>query len=514
MTESILRIDVKAEIRKLTKQRFKSAGDYAVELVRWAAAQRPLRIDIEISSSRLSVTHDGQDLSQETLKRLVTLFDSSRPSSHRHRALVDLEEREGLALLAAFHPRASRVRIDGRVAGRRRGIEFDSSGMASSFVPGPGEGCTVTVRGRGRRPSMEKRLVEEACCYSLVPVRLNGKRINSGPRLKDTLVHVDLRNARLHGTIGLPALSDLTRIVRLKNGIREEEKIRPSIGGMIFHAVVGESDDDLDATWGTLRRAGRRLYQRLGKRFDELDESQRSRALKLLFDRYEATRDPALLDGVNAFKIHGYAPLDLAGVRLLARDREIFAVDPQQEAGDFDLEGRRVLRLDAMQRRFLEKELGTEILPPPPRFGLLGMWKRMSIRLRQARKKLLSVFGGGPGKPVRTSSLDSGEKAFLDIVSAEIRSGAFSLPGEARPFGIGVRMAQDQRRPWAKVERRDGRSEYRISRHHPLVEAMVAAVATDPSMVYPALVALTEGHDGWVDTRSVHQQAILARHGL
>lgn len=514
MRESVLTIDVRSEIRKLTKERFKSAGDYAVELVRWAAAQGPLRIDIEIRGSRLTVSHDGTPPSQTTVKRLVTVFDRTRAPSHRHSALVALEESEGLGLLAAFHPTSSRVKIIGRISGRLRGVEFDPSGVATSFTPDREDRCVVDVSGRGRRPRLEKKLILEACRHSLVPITLNGSRINVGPRLSNTLVHVDLRNARMHGTIGLPYSSDLTRIVRLRNGIRSEEKIRPAQRGMVFHAIVDESDDDLASTWGTLRRAGRRLYQRLARHFDEFDDAQRTRALELLFKRHESTRDLALLAGIRAFRVHGSRPLELGEVRELARDREIFALEPSQNISGFDVEGRNVLLLDAMQRRFLEKELGADILPPPPRFGRLGLARRLSIFARGLKKGLKQVFGGGPGRPVRDSHLEPQERAFLEVASAEVRSGAFVLPGEARPFGIKLRMAHGQKTPWASVERRDGRSEYRISRDHPLVLDIVSAVSRDPAMIYPALVALTDGHDGWIDTRAVHQQQILERLGV
>ena len=121
------------------------------------------------------------------------------------------------------------------------------------------------------------------------------------------------------------------------------------------------------------------------------------------------------------------------------------------------------------------------------------------------------AFGGGPGTRVGTDELDPAETGFLEAVRAEVRSGTFTLPGEDQPFAIGIRMAEGQRRPFVKVPRQDGRSEYRISRSHPLVEMMVEAVDNDPAFVYPALALLTEGHDGYVEAREGAQKAILGR---
>jgi len=514
MSENLLRIDVKAEIRKLTRQRFKTAGDYAVELVRWAASRLPLRLDIDVSRSRLEIRHDGKAIPGTTLKRLVTLFDHTRPPGERHAAIVAIEEEEGLGLLAAFSLKAPRVTIEATVEGRRRRVEFAPSGLASSTDPRAREGFVIEVRGSGRRPSLERRMLAEACRYSIIPISLDGARINRGPRVDDSLVYVDLRNQRLHGTIGLPATSDLTRIIRLRHGIRLEEKIRPGANGMIFHAVIDEQDDDIEASWGTLRRAARRLYQRLGKRYAELDDDHRARALKLLFERYEHTKDGALLKGVNAFRLIGGPRLDLDTVRAWSRAWPLFALDPSRPAAGYDLEGRRVFALDAMQRGFLERELERPLLPPPPRLGRIGAMRRLRMGARDLAKRVGEAFGGGPGRPVPDEDLSAAQRRFLEELSAEIRSGGFSLAGEARPFGLKIRMASGQRRPWLKVDRRDGRSEYRVSVDHPLVRAMIDAVEADPSLLYPALVALTNGHDGYADSRSVHQRAILTRYGV
>jgi hypothetical protein len=133
---------------------------------------------------------------------------------------------------------------------------------------------------------------------------------------------------------------------------------------------------------------------------------------------------------------------------------------------------------------------------------------------RDLARRVGEAFGGGPGRPVPDEALSEAQRRFLEALSAEIRSGGFSLPGEARPFGIRIRMASGQRRPWLKVARRDGRSEYRVSMTHPLVGAMIDAVEGDPAMMYPALVALAGGHDGYAESRAVHQLAILKRYGV
>ncbi len=514
MNKDLLRIDVDAEIRKLTRQRFKTVGDYAVELIKYVASCRPLLIDIEITSRHFKLTHDGRDFSMASLKRLIAIFDEDRSAANRHNALVELEKGDGFRLLAAFSVETARVSFSGRVDGRTRGLEFSPSKGARNFDASRQEDSRIVVRGRGRKLKLEKRLIVEACKYSIVPIWLNGERINHGPRIEQHLLDVDIRNARLHGTVGLPYKSDLTRIVQLKNGIREEEKVRSPVNGMVFHAIIDEKTDDFSASWATLRRASRRLYARLTRHFTQLGDKEKTRALELLFDRYKHTREQKLLKNVAAFRMVGAAPLDLEAVARKSVDARLFAIHPSESLQRYDLEGRKVLRIDAAQRAFLEDEIGVELFPPPTRYGRFGIFETIKSRLRDLKKKIGHALSGGPGKPVRAAHLEPPEGRFLEAVSAEVRSGGFSLAGEARPFEIKVRMADAQRRPWAEVKRGDSRSEYRISRNHPLVMDMIEAVERNPSYIYPALVLLTEGRDGYVDTREVHQHVILSRHGI
>ena len=252
----------------------------------------------------------------------------------------------------------------------------------------------------------------------------------------------------------------------------------------------------------------------LARHFMQLGDQEKTRALELLFDRYKHTRDQKLLKNVAAFRMVGAAPIDLETVRRKSVNVRLFAIHPSESLQRYDLEGRKVLRIDAAQRAFLEDEIGIELLPPPTRYGRFGILEAIKARLRDLKKRIGHALSGGPGKPVRTAHLEPSEGRFLEAVSAEVRSGGFSLAGEARPFEIKVRMADAQRRPWVEVKRGDGRSEYRISRDHPLVQDMIEAVERNPSYIYPALVLLTEGHDGYVDTREVHQRVILSRHGI
>jgi hypothetical protein len=507
----LLRIDVAAEIRKLVQRQFKSAGDYAVELVRFAASHRPMRIDATVRGSGFRVSHDGEPLDGNTVRRVAALFDPARSDEGRHRALVALENDSAAGVLAAFSVRSPRVTLEGSVEGSPKGIDFAPGRAPRRFDSRRKEGFSITVRGKGRDPALERRLLRESCRHSMVPIRLNGEVINKGLQLRDCLLHVDLRNPRLHGAVGLPRTSDLVRIDRLRHGVRIEEVVRAPTSGVVFHAVVDESDDDFEATWNTLRRAAKRLFARLAARFGELSEAGRERGLRLLTDRYRHARDRELLAGVKAFERVGGSPLEFEQLQVLAKSTTLYSIESNEQPEAYDCQGRVVLRIGARLRKFVERELAAPLLPPPPRTGAAGFGEWMRVTVRSIRAALRDAFGGGPGQRVGEEELDPAEMGFLESVRAEVRSGSFALAGEDRPFMIGIRMAEGQRRPFVRVPREDGRSEYRIARSHPLVEMMVEAVDNDPAFIYPALALLTEGQDGYAETRSGAQKAILDR---
>jgi hypothetical protein len=509
-------IDVAAEIRKLAGRRFRTPGDWAVELVRHVASLQPATIEVEVSRGRLRVSHDGDGLMGAALKRLAAVFDPRRSDAVRHEALVALEREHGLGLLAPFAVERARVRIEGLVDGRPRGLEFRPGRPPRAVVCARAEGFAITVRGAGRRPAIEKRLLREAGRHSLRPIFVNGERVNQGLALEGCLVQVDLQNPRLQAAVGLPLDSDLTRITRLRHGILLEEVVRASVNGMVFHAVADEKTDDLDATWNTLRRAARKLYETLSRRLPEMNAEFRPRAVRLLLDRFVHTREASLLLGAPLFpRLGGKVPLDLESVRRLAATGRVQALAPDESARGFDVEDREVLRISGYERRFLERELATPLAAPPRRAEGLRLGSGPARVLRERGRVLTRILSGGPGRPLPDKALDPAELRFIEVLRAEVRSGAFSLADDLDdPFHIGVRFADGQRRPWVRVARADGRIEFRVARGHPLVERCVAAAADDPSWIYPALVLLAEGRDGYRDNRKEAQAAILARHGM
>jgi len=501
MREDLLRIDVDAEIRKLTGRRFKTPADYAVELLKWAARQKPLRIDIDISSSRFELRYDGAAATAGTIRALAALLDEDKPADERHEALVMVED-EAPELLAAFSLGHAIVRIASSQGGNAVAHELSRKRKARRIEARDDERPGVEICGRGRDLRLERALLAEAARYSIAPVYVDGVRVNRGLLLDDAVVQLDLRNERLRGVVGLPIKSDLTRIVRLEHGIRAEEKVLPSVGGMILCAAVDENDDDFDGTMGTLRRAGRRLYARLAEMYEELDGDRRGRGFDLLLERFEHTHEAHLLENVRAFATADGRSMDMGGVRALAAEGALCAISADEPIRRYDLSDRSVLKLSPKQRRFLEKELHVRIEPPPLRSDDGGLAARAASWWKALIARLGPPFGGRPGESLEDAELEPDERAFLEALRAEIRSGAFSLPTETRPFGLRFQMADGQRRPFVRTTVHGAGNLYSVSRGHPLVRQMVAAFAVDKGFLYPALSALTSGHDGYAENRA------------
>ncbi|MDD5309396.1 MAG: hypothetical protein PHU25_18930 [Deltaproteobacteria bacterium] len=505
-------VDVDAELGKLPGRRFKAAGENAVELVRLAAAFSPTRIDVESRFTFLRVSHDGGPPLPGLASLLRVLYDPERDGEERHRALERLETEHGLGVLAAFAAAPFRARLEWAVDGEPLGFEV-ASGARPRRVPSDlTRGFAITVRSRRRDPAAERRLVAERCRHSLVPVRLNGERVSRGFRIEGCLLEVELQNARLRGVVGLPAAGDLVRVTTLFHGIAVKEKVRAAEGGLVFHAVVEEKGENLAATMETLGRAAARLYAQLGPRLGELTGQSRSRALDLLFERAARTGDLDLLAGVKAFPRVQGPPLDLAEVRSTARHGRVLAIDPEARAESFDLDGRDALVLGPRERRFLDVVARLDIAAPPRKARSPGLVAMVRERVTSLTERAGRLFGNRAGEPVEDDELTPPERRFLDALRGEVRSGGFALPGEDHPPSIRVVMAVGQKRPWVRMER-DGESEYRLARAHPRVDAMVSAFARDAGLLYPALVELADGHDGWANGRAAAQARILEARG-
>ncbi len=494
-------VDVNAEIRKLTERRFKSKSEYCVELVALAASFAPSRIEVELNRRYLAVRCDCTHALSNLVKRLAVVVDPSQADDERHQNLIALEEEWGLGILAAFAKQPRKVEIVFWAGDHMQKIVFMPHRPPRRMMAATSAHTSFVVYSKKRDIAAEKRILKERCRFAQLPISVNGKQISQGLKVDDCLIQVEITNPRLRAVIGLPLIDDVCRIHRLRHGIIGESRVRPVNSGLLFHAVVHEKDRDFAQTWGTLTRAAERLYQRVGPRLAKFNDLARKRALELLFERHRSTGDERLLAGARIFKRAFGRPYELQEVLAASKRGPIHAVDVDASLDRYDISDQLILRLDHRQRRFLEQLAEVELDTPPLRARTGGIGVGWLTRIGERLQKISRWIGQKPGEMIPETRLNPRERAFLDAVRGEIRSGAFALPDEPKPFKLKINPAVQQKLPWVRVDGSSNLRHYQLGIDHPLVARMIRAFSLNSAYLYPALFALTAGHDGYANAR-------------
>jgi hypothetical protein len=508
--EHLLTIDLDAAVRKLSEERFKTPGESILELVRLVSGMKPSEVRLSLTAKRVVIQANAVRVDEELMELLALLLDSEGPIQLRQHALNTLEREFGLEALAAFQGQPRSVRFEWSNDMRPAGLKFQRGQRPKRYQPADVDGLVIAMRGRMEHLEAS-RFIKRRCRYSNRPIFLNGRRISQGGRLNHCLIQVDLSNARMKGTIGLPDDGELTTLVRLDRGIVREESYFPAVRGLLFSAILEERDSNTKATNGTLGRAANRLYLKLAKSYERLNDADKVRAEELLFKRYRFTGEPELLEGVRTFKRCNGEPLDYFELQALARQTTLYTIPHDAAPTHFAVRNRVVLRLDQRQRRYLDMD---------PKIPTKEVGRR--VQLRSFRTRIHSLARTltdwpsklmGVGNKIDDALLEPAEARFLKAVRAEILSGGFILPNEGLPFGISICMAERRYRPWVCQGSPDGPSEYSLARRHPIVKSIIRAFELDPDYLYVALFLLTNGHDGYSENRGVAQRGIIARRG-
>ncbi|MBN2529634.1 MAG: hypothetical protein JXR76_24810 [Deltaproteobacteria bacterium] len=369
--QSLLKIDVVLEIRKLTQNRFKSGTEWAVVLCRYLMGRNCQSLNIHLENGRILVQSSGTGIPEDVLRRLGIIFNVAEDVSLRHQAILEIEESDSFDLLCAFYPAGATVGIKSgaaelRVAhGQRTALSVAADDGSSK------NGSPVTlleVKSRKIKANPLFRVIESACRYARLPVVLNGKKISDGLTLNDCFAQQFFELDGIQGVVGIPVASDFVRQIVLRHGIMVKDSLKQPAFGLLYH-VIADSHKEVEELQ-MLRPVVRNLYLKLGAMVEQLPAQQKKRAVDVLFGRFLETRDPQYIHNVRAFESTTGRYYTLAEMRNLAMHGPLFAI-PSESApkGQFSqswlLCGRRVFVLDIKQWNFLEKELGISITVPP-----------------------------------------------------------------------------------------------------------------------------------------------------
>lgn len=492
--DDILAIDVDAEIRKLGGHRLRSPAEQVVELARFGCFLGANRLEIELKRRGFLVIATGTRLDPTIVEGLVTAADSRLSQQQRHQAVVELEQKGALGLLAAFAPGTTGVTLEW--TGEHEGHLLElSTGQPPivSKASGP-DRLRLDVRGPRLAGSEHRAAVIRSCRFSSIPIFVNGERVSQGMHLEGCAFAQETYIGGSRAVVGLPWRGELCRIIRLTHGILTEELIRTCQRGLLFHAVVDEAKGSQNVV-DDLRRRARQLYLETADSFESLSEQARRRVFQLLLERSEKSGMEILIEDIPGFVRLGGGPLTLRTIARLATRGGIYALGRGDDPKKFSSVGRVVLIIDEKQRLYLERHLDTTLPAPPPHTGRLAVPWRLSSRLSALRLRLDLRASKALPEAIAHERLSVSEKTFCERLAPLVGSLASYA---SAPTASLIRFVEVSRPAVRRMQTEDGVTWF-LARRHRIIVSLVAGVAADRNLAYPALAAMEslvrDGHE-------------------
>lgn len=517
----LLRIDIEAELRKLTVAQLQGPWQLPAELVRRAVRAGATRIEVELSRGGCVVRDDGAPLAQEQLVELQAMLDPNAAAERRHRALLALEAAGGLALLALAGLGATQIEVRARAGGKRRQLTWLSRQVHPTLseqtdASGP-RGTEVLLRGAELDPAQARSWLRDVGRFAPGELLVDGQPVNHGLRsyLASEAFSIGPQDqpARLRGFVAVAAHGEQARVWLLHSGVVATHLGLSAVP--CFDAVVElGATAPLQATAADLRAAvnphvgaladlGVGLLMHLARRLPELEQlATQARVVTLLLQAVRTRRRLRELMAVPFLPCWtpqtpqaprtrpprwlSLADLPTAQARPMGEPPVVLALYPEQDPDDYALPDAPVLRLDAAERSALTELFGLRFRAPPPRADadpasrLRAALRRAGWRVGQA---LIGLLRLGPGAPLPDAALTGDERQLLADLRAVLRGGPGApelvqlCPGRAGPRVLG-----------------GARGRLLIGREHPDLLACLAARRRGPAWLYPASVALLRGH--------------------
>jgi len=520
----LLRIDIEAELRKLTVAQLQGPWQLPAELVRRAVRAGATRVEVELSRGGCVVRDDGEPLSSEQLVELQALLDPRAAAERRHRALLALEGAGGLALLALAGLGATQIDLRARSGGKRRQLSWRARHahpiLSEAADPGP-RGTEVLLRGAELDPARARAWLRDVGRFAPGELRVDGQTINHGLHRylasEPFAIGPGDQPPRLRGHVAVAAHGEQARVWLLHHGVLATHLGLSAVP--CFDAVVELADlAPLQATAADLRAAvnphvnaladlGVGLLLHLARRLPDLEQlALQARLVTLLLQAVRTRR--RLRELMAAPFLPCWTPhspqlprgrparwLSLADLPTSEQARQarpageppvVLALYPEQDPADYALPEAPVLRLDAAERSALTELFGLRFRAPPPRADADALGRlRAGLRhaLRRGGQALAALLRLGPGAPLPDAALADEERQLLADLRAALRGGVGAPETVQLCAGrAGPRLTAGPR------------AQLLVGREHPDLRACLAARRRGPAWLYPACVALLGGH--------------------
>jgi hypothetical protein len=506
---SLLTIDVESELRKLTQAQLQGPWQLPSELVRRALRGGATRVEIELGRSALSVRSFGDRVEFQIMRELAALLDAKRSPQRRHRALSALERAGALSLLGLVGLEPSSVRITSPNAnpeGETMGLSWERDGAITlqRFLPPYPAHVEVLVRGTKLDRTRAREWLSGVARFAPAEILVDGKPLARGANqgFGEVFSLAALQSSGrssgqppLTGTLALPREGELARLYLLQDGLvtthmsltdapcfeaaietrglaepgASAARLRDVITPMI-PTIVSSAVEHMIAIAGEGR----------------LEASERARLTQLLLHAARRDRGHAktiaqlpLFRGLERDGRERWC--DLLSLRQSVQEeggeRLLDALFPDQDPTEFAPEGR-VYVLDEGERALLGE--------------LLELGFRQPRRRVEARRGLARLLREGPrlrgrewlaalrphGRPLSDVDLEPDERHLLTMLRAQLGGCEITMCTGSGP-----------------VRRLRSPDKLSLPREHDRVRAAVRAVGHDPAWVYPALLALLDGHE-------------------
>lgn len=494
------RIDVEAEIRKISKARLKTEGQYVVDLVSQLLDLGARSIHLNRRRNALEIKCPGSEsqLNATLFPALLVILNPKAAPAKRHQALLLLERRAGHGLLSPFARQKYHTSIEWTDGNENICYIFKTGQPPRITRPRGYRGILIHLRMSKNASKEQLAYAREHCEYAPTPIYLNRKKINRPLSLDDCFMQTLVKETDLYGIIGIPQRGELIQLTELRRGIVVRKTVHPPLRGLVFSAVfegAGFSDHDLTRK---ILPHGARLYRQLAQKFATLDDRAQRRAQSLLLKRCLATGKDDLLVGLKAFSQANGPRLEFREIVDLAKCGPIYALDRKADVNEYSTQKLTVLLLDRRHRESLEQLGGLELRPPPRKVS----WGRIrpgfffntqKFFKKKIFKNLSLSFLSRLGEEIPETDLSRPEHNFLKAVERAHNSDLFDLLPSSREWR--VFMTEDQKLPVVfSQNHRTKTLQIGICRSHGAVKKMVEAFHTDPETLYASLTYLTEYH--------------------
>jgi len=524
----LLRIDIDAELRKLTVAQLQGPWQLPAELVRRAIRGGASDVRVDLGRGSCVVRDDGAPLVVDRFAELAAMLDTSAPAERRHRALLALEAAGGLALLALAGLGATHIEIVARGQGKLRRLVWSARAarpeLSEAADPSGARGTEISVRSPDLDAARARTWLRDVARFAPGTVREGGQPINNGLKgyLASERFSLGPRGeaVRLTGHVAVASHGEHARVWLLHGGVVATHLGMSSVpcfdavvevGGLVgLSATAADLRAAINPYLGPLADLGVGLLLQLGQRLPEVEhQATQTRVLVLLLQAVRTRRRMPELTQVRMLPC--WTPVDpqtprtrparwLSLAELPQPDRKaspnqptnpatpsqppvVLALYPEQDPEDFALPDAPVLRLDTAERSALTELFDLRFRTPPPRAEVGGRLRSAVRRsLRHAGQTVGRLLHLGPGAPLPESALTDAERELLTGLRTILRGGPGApdtihlCAGRAGPQIVGgVRGALI------------------VGREHPDLRACLAAARRGPAWLYPASVALLAG---------------------